>query len=400
METRNHFKTGRNLKSLTSRKNYTNAMKFDFIESSGDILCSFKKLFLCSSVMILCFQITDGQCKLERLKDDFSSSKTAYTKDVTIASVFPLIGSKKPWDLDMSFLLIDSTCTLMVIHKDQARSSHLDYVYFKFKDGTIIKKENPLDAGTYNTGLGNRYATTGFLLTKEELTKLGTVELSKFQASLKNNIDYPLVEEEIKQKNAEKIRINASCILEELNTIPTVKNAVKKDIAKDIEYTCKYSIDEIDGFTKKRTVFTNGGPLLDVTEGVKRIWINAVGNNTNGVNGVRFEWGFMSSGTYDKNEVQNVLKFDQVDLLLDNEKIITLTNKEVSKFFSGDYCISYKLFTMNDSLWTELKSVPLKKLKFSFNNEDVFSPDIERKYSKSIMNVINCIDVLGILKSK
>lgn len=361
----------------------------------------FLKIFIFSAFCIFSSQSVIAQkCDLKILKDDFSSSKAVYSKDVTLASVFPLIGSKKPWELVMSFMLDGSTCTIIVTHKDQGLSSKLENIFFKFKDETILKLENPLDAGTYNTGKGYIFESTAFVIGKEELMKLSSVDLIKFKTSLRNNINYPLVEEEIKQKNIDKIRNDASYILNEYNLVAN-ESLTKRNDTKIVEFKCEYNNDLIDAFTKQRRVDTKGAILFDEKEVDKRLYLNVLGNNTNGINGIQFEWGLWTKSQVDQSSVQTALLFDQIDLLLENDELVSLKDKAVPKFIvSGSFYISYKLFAIDDPVWAKLKISSVKNMRILLNNEVIISPKIEKNNYKSIMNVINCIDALGIPKSK
>jgi hypothetical protein len=337
---------------------------------------------------------------LEKIKDDFGSVRSVASKDVNLASVFPLIGSKKPWDLVMSFLMVDSSLSISVTHQSQKYSSTLSSIFFKFTDGTILKKETPSTSGQYNTGMGYEYKWTGFDITKDELSMFASKDLLKFQAEFKYFPDYPLVEEDIKSKSAEKIRKDATCLLNEYKL--TSKTAIKNDVSNDyIKYECKYTRDVVDPFTKIRIVDTQVGTLYDITDGPE-LWINAVGNNSNGVNGIQFEWGMKipDNTTVDQTKVQSAMKFDQVDLLLENEKIVSFSDKADPKFVHRlNLNISYKLFPIADSTCLELTKSPVKNIRLLLSNEVVDLHSVDKKYSKSVINVINCINALGLHKS-
>jgi hypothetical protein len=167
---------------------------------------------------------------LIKTKDDFSSSQTVESKDVTLKDVFPLLGSKQPWNLDMSFMLEGEKLRIVFTHKSQLSSSSLSSIFFKFQDGTILKKETSSGEGIYNTGHGYTYRYTFFDLTKEELEFFASKDLLKFRADFSLFPDYPVVEDEIKAKNITVIRKDATCILEEYNLLPKTKIEVKKEI--------------------------------------------------------------------------------------------------------------------------------------------------------------------------
>jgi hypothetical protein len=268
-----------------------------------------------------------------------------------------------------------------------------------------------MDAGTYNTGLGYRYASTAFAITKEELMKLGSVDLLKFQASLKNNINYPLVDEELKQKNSDKIRINATCILTEFNlaTSKTDNKDSDKKISKDvIEYKCGYNLDKVDAFTKKRSVLTKPGVFFDLKmDGGGHIFFQAEASNTNGINGFRFWYCITKQGISQYKEtdlasVKSIMLFDQVDIMLENDKPVSLKTNEISEFLFQpqlNSLWSYKQFTVeNDSLWQSFKTMPIKTLRASINGKVLWTQDIDKNYSTSFIKVINCLESLNLPK--
>jgi len=361
--------------------------------------------FLIVVVLVFVVQSLYPQCKLERLKDDFNSGQTVYSKDVTLASVFPLIGSKKPWDLVMNFMLVGSSISISVTHQSQKYSSSLSSISFRFKDGTILKMETPISTGDYNTGLGYKYKFTGFLLTKEELELFASKDLLKFQASFRYFPDYPVVEENIKSKSVDKLRKDAACMLDEFNLAYNTKKEDKKEIKDVAEYKCSYEMDKIDGFTKKRNVLTNAALLYDKKLDGGHCFFQVCGCNNNGVNGLKFHYCINVNGIAQIEEViKGVMLFDQVEILLENDESISLKTDAVSEFLlqsEVNTAWSFKLFTIeNDSIRQKLKTVPLKSLRLSMNGKILWTQEIDKEYSKSFMNVINCVDALGIPKTK
>lgn len=346
-----------------------------------------------------------SQCKLVKIKDDFGSGQTISSKDVTLVNVMPLVGSKKPWDLVMSFMIVDGSISISVTHQSQTHSSSLKSIYFRFQDSTVIKMETPAATGRSNEKLGYMYTFTSFFLSKEELILFATKDLLKFQASFTEFADYPLIEEDIKSKNIEKIRQDASCILEELNSAPIEKKDEKKEITNVTEYKCGYEIDKIDGFTKKRTVLTKAAPFFDLKVTGGHITFQVCGSSINGTNGLKFylNHNYKAVAQADESALKSKLLFDQVDLLLQNDESLSLKSSEVTELFhqAVNSVWSIQLFTIeNDSEWQKLKTVPLKSIRLSMNGKILSTDDIDKEYTKSIMNVINCVDVLGISKSK
>lgn len=343
----------------------------------------------------------NAQCKLEKGSRDFSSSQVTYTHNVKLMSVFPLIGTKEPWTLVMSFYKVDSGYLIHIIHESQSISSEIGNISFKFKDGTMITKNYQLSVGDYNTGFGYSYTYTTFPLAKEELKKFASSKLVKFQALLNNNSDYPVVENKIKKGTAAKIRNYASCILSYHNSIPKAKKIIKNDFSAP----CKYAEDKVDDFTKKRTVATSPEFIYDIKSSAFESFLTVVGSNVGGSNGLQFNMGIQAktviNGNINEDAIEKDMTFDQIDLLLDNGDVINL-KKRPSQFIGNNYTWnSYELFSIkNDTLWKKLKTFPLKKFRMSINGQVKGTQAVNKQYSRSIMRVINCIDKLNIPKSK
>jgi len=344
-----------------------------------------------------------SQCKLERSKDDFSSSQTVSSQDVTLASVFPLIGNKKPWELVMSFIWVDSAFSISVTHQSQSYSTSLSSIFFKFKDGTVIRKVAPSYASDYDTGLGYNYTSTGFEMTKDEIMIFASKDLLKIQAIFKYFPDHPVVEEEIKNKSIERIRKDASCILSETSSITYEKKDVKSDIKVDVKYECKYEKNIIDDFTKKRIVLTQPETIYNVkiSEDASAFY-SVCGSNISGSNGLQFNRGYRTGNPVKEDVLKNIMQFDQIALLLDNDEVINLNDTEIVEMArNGSAYVGIKVFAIeSDSIWQKLHTIPLKKFRVSMKNKEIGTQEIEKKYAKSIMNIIDCVDALAIPKSK
>ncbi|MCX6283143.1 MAG: hypothetical protein NTW31_02745 [Bacteroidetes bacterium] len=185
-----------------------------------------------------------------------------------------------------------------------------------------------------------------------------------------------------------------------LSTINFFTYAQKKQSNK-----CKYIQDKVDDFTKKRTVETYGETLYDIKKGgfgmsvsdvldaSNRVFLNVYGSNIDGINGLEFRWASIKYGY--------VGPFNQVELILENGKIISLKEEEESESYKDEsFYYHFKIFKINDdSVWNTLKTTPVTKLRLSINGKEQRTDDIDKKNETSIMKVINCIDLLGIPKS-
>ena len=343
-----------------------------------------------------------SQCKLDSKTDEFSSIKTINSQDITLVSIEPFGSSKGFWNLDVCFVIYDNTLQIKVTHASQTYSSVLDYIYFKFKDGTLIKKTEVVNTGDYSSGHGYKYSFTTFSLTKDELMKFASTELEKFQAEFTHFPDYAHVEKDVKAKSVDKISKDANCVLSEFNTIQETLAKSKENSIDESDTTCKYEKDLIDEFTKKRIVLTAPSSLFETRApgGDATGFTKICGSNINGVKGLKFSRGLATSISFnDLTPLKEGLKFDQVDLLLENEDVISLKENDASEFVSNSSVYSsFKIFTVNDDLWNKLKSTSIKKIRISLNNKEIIKQEIDKKYSKSILKVINCIEELNIPK--
>lgn len=230
-------------------------------------------------------------------------------------------------------------------------------------------------------------------------------DLLKFRADFSNYPDYPFVEQDIKSKIVDKIRTDAGCLLKELNIFTAAQKLIKDSRKSDFDVPCQYETDKKDDFTKKRTVLTKPSTVWDVkVQGTGNTFMNVCGSNINGKNGLQFNRGlsFTGAGNVNEEKMKSYLLFDQLDILLENEEVVTLKEAEGARYIpNGNTYWAFKLFSIdNDSIWNKLKKTPLKKFRLSINGNELGTQEIENIYVKSIMKVIKCVDELGIPKSK
>lgn len=358
-----------------------------------------------SMLILSCNSLFAQNCNLKTLKDEYAShpSVSVVSEDVTLGGAFRMLGDALPWHLDMKFFLDDGQLSLLVTHHHSRTNStsSLNSIFFLFKDGTSIKKENPLTTGQFKAS----GTLTGFFVTKEELELFASKDLLKFKVDFKNFDEQPIFEENIKQKSIDKIRKDASCMLLEFNSVSNAKKEDKKEIKDVSEYKCSYEMDKIDAFTKKRSVLTKASLFVDEKVQGGHTFFQVSGNNTNGINGLKFWYCINVNGIGKVVEyTKSIMLFDQVEILLENDEQISLNTGAISEFLfqsQVNAAWSFKLFTIeDDSIWQKLKTTPLKTLRLSKNGQELWTREIDKKYSKSFMNVINCVDVLGIPKSK
>lgn len=382
-------------------------MKTNDFKSKTRISIVIMKMFVVMAMFILSYSSLYAQkCNLKTIKDEYASppSISVVSEDVTLGGAFRVLGDALPWHLDMKFFLDDGQLSILITHH-QSRletTSLLNSIFFVFKDGTVIRKEEPIGSNDFSAA----GTLTGFVLTKEELQFFASKDLMKFKVEFKYFPERPIFENELKQKSIDIIRKDASCMLTEINKTSGNKKDAKNDITDkaDYNYTCNYLINNTDDFTKTRVVLTGGALLFSVYyQKNNETQAFAVKGSYNGVKGLEFVRGDVTTlARLDVEDLKSKLIFDEVELLLENDESINLKTSEASEFMnkSPAFLATKRFIFDSDSIYQKLKTSPLKKIRLSLNGKPTLTCEIEPKYSKSIMNVIDCIDVVNVPKSK
>lgn len=163
-------------------------------------------------------QLSYGQCDLVRPKDDFETTTKVITQDQKIISVLALLSDKAQWDLLLKFAKIDSSLRLILTHECDYKnkgSGIVQSIFFKFKNDSLIKKQNSIFTQSVREG-SIYYTATAFSISKDELQKFATWELVKVRVKFYADFDYPEVDADIKKKFGEKVAKNANCLFLDL----------------------------------------------------------------------------------------------------------------------------------------------------------------------------------------
>jgi hypothetical protein len=126
------------------------------------------------------------------------------------------IVGKRTWRVEMNYFKKDTTLGIYLEHSSEIVTSNIKYIYFKFSDGEVIKKTDPIEYKEQR-GLGKSESTgTAFLLTKNELIKFTKSDVAKIKFEFQYFPDYQVVENDV-NKNKVKLYMNfAKCLAEEL----------------------------------------------------------------------------------------------------------------------------------------------------------------------------------------
>ncbi|MBL0202355.1 MAG: hypothetical protein IPP81_20020 [Chitinophagaceae bacterium] len=158
-----------------------------------------------------------AQCKLDKKKDDYTNKVAINTKDITIGGIGPKFGSnKKPWDIDLSFRFKDSTISLILTHASQGWASGINKFFLKLDNDLVITRDSASGEGKYR-GENYTYVYSFFTLTKDELSALSKNKIVKCKIVFRYNPNFPVYDEEVKDKKSNEVKELADCLLKELN---------------------------------------------------------------------------------------------------------------------------------------------------------------------------------------
>jgi hypothetical protein len=348
-------------------------------------------------VLLICFQGNVYAQKLSKKVDKYTSKTIVMSDDRILFDVFPIIGSKKPWDVVMSFSLMDKEISFVLTHQSQSYSSKIISISFKFQDGTIIIKEGPGSSGDFNTGFGYKYTFSGYSLSKEELTKFANSDLEVVKVDFEYFPDYPTIEEAVKKKNKELIKKDAIAVLKEWENMKVISNAN----GPDYSFNCNFEYDKTDEFTSIRKIITSPSLIFQEDLGGIAYYLNVSGVKNNNKDGLRFIIGFNITddrlkATIPDEMMKDKVKYNQVALLLDDGKVLFFKDKEPNQFTSSSK--HYRFFKFydieNDSIANILKTSPIKKVRLMLDDKDMETRDAKPEGKNAIINVLNCIQTL------
>lgn len=169
---------------------------------------------------------------------------------------------------------------------------------------------------------------------------------------------------------------------------------------------CKYIRNEVDEFSKNRVAITDGKVLyskltitsssavliLTSSNASYRIALSVQGVYVEGIKKLLFNFQALNP------PYGGVWSFKHIDLLLENEEVIELADQDLSSFNVYDEWETYsKVYEISDSIWSKLKSIPLKKVRiYNESNNTHSTLEISKKYKSSIQEAVDCINNLKI----
>jgi hypothetical protein len=157
------------------------------------------------------------QCKNTKSTDDFDSSTTIRTQAFTIMNTpLSFIIGKNSWTVEMNYYKRQDTLGIYLEHSTEGRTSPIAYIYFKFTDGSIIKKTDPIEYKRQNGWGRDRSTGTAFIMTKEELLKFTQVSLDKIKFEFRYFPEYQVVEKDVNKNKAKQYMKFATCLYGEL----------------------------------------------------------------------------------------------------------------------------------------------------------------------------------------
>jgi hypothetical protein len=126
--------------------------------------------------------IRNTQSKNTKSSDDFDSTSSIQTQAFTIMNTpLSFIAGKSPWKVEMHYYKKEDTLGIHLEHSSEGLPRAILYIYFKFTDGSIIKKTDPIEYKRQNGWAGEKSVGTSFVFTKAELLKFTRVSFDKIK---------------------------------------------------------------------------------------------------------------------------------------------------------------------------------------------------------------------------
>lgn len=155
-----------------------------------------------------------SQCKLNKLNDN-----VVITKDIAIADVMPFSGTA--WDLNIVFMKNNNSSGVVFVHECQAAHAYrIKKFEFKFSDGSVLIKDNPLQNTEGEKKIDANYTSlkTFFQIDLQELKKISELNIVSFKIDFEKFPEYPAsYEKELKSKVSDKLKSSALCLYSEFN---------------------------------------------------------------------------------------------------------------------------------------------------------------------------------------
>jgi hypothetical protein len=342
-----------------------------------------------SSITINLYSQKD--CNLEKSIDKFDSSLSMSTKDVKLFGVFPIIGNKGQWNLNMKFNYYSgSNITIFLTFEKQYDRANVGELTFKLKDGTVIKKTESLNTGDYNGALsGWVYTYTSFVLTNEELEKLTLSKVESFRATLLNFSDYPVIEENLKPGRADDILDYAACLLKEVKK-DEENLAQKERNLNALPANCKPDAFSVDKITKQEQnewhAYLND-PLIKNLQNEQLI--QAVIFRLGSTNKLGLSMVGISKGQFKS------AKGNEFYISFKDGTFLKFVTDEAYNYDSGnDVHTAWVLIVIKDqnlsALKDKLTSKPIDAVRVLLEDGVIVEQSINDKYGKKMMGRFSC----------
>ena len=187
-----------------------------------------KYLLICSALLFTISSYAQkNDCAISIVTDDFNGKKKVHSKNTLIMEKLYLgdamlgVTNKSPWRLTAGFWKEDELL-LCVKHESSGHreTSIVDALDIKFKDGTVITLDAPIDGTFTKLSLKeNQNQSTFFKLSKEQLATFSTGLIVKTRVKFRDNPNDQVVEKELNSARAEKLQKEANCFRETISKL-------------------------------------------------------------------------------------------------------------------------------------------------------------------------------------
>lgn len=172
--------------------------------------------------LVLFARSVNAQCDVQRETDEFNGKTTVYSSSIKLlkGGASPLAKSFGRWSStkcyyreNLYFIYVNDTIYLRLVEESDFCRCMVQSIEIKFSDGKVITKTN-VSEGEMNRSNSN-LSLTFFVLTKEDLAEFAASEIAKIRFTEGDCSDHPIIQQDIDDKVAKKIKESASCFQQE-----------------------------------------------------------------------------------------------------------------------------------------------------------------------------------------
>lgn len=153
------------------------------------------------------------KCKVKNTFDEFTSITTVQGVSIVLGGELRL-GRAASWDVSAGFMAKNDSLFIILTHSTSAADAlHINEFSLKFDDGSFLTIKNGDFFGGGDQAFGYIAETTIFPITRMVLEKIASHAITKVKPTFSVQGEFA-PEIEVKDKTAEQVQKNATCILD------------------------------------------------------------------------------------------------------------------------------------------------------------------------------------------